>query len=65
MEELIVRHSAIMNRYDPENRIALIVDEWGTWFSTEPGDTALKRISDKLGGRSAVRNFHPLPKGLL
>lgn len=37
MEELITRHSAIMDRYDPEKKIALIVDEWGTWYNVEPG----------------------------
>ena len=37
METLLTRHTEIMNRYDPENRIGLIVDEWGTWFDVEPG----------------------------
>ncbi|MFQ9511457.1 MAG: alpha-N-arabinofuranosidase [Lachnospiraceae bacterium] len=37
MEELINRHSAIMNQYDPNKRIGLIVDEWGTWYNVEPG----------------------------
>ncbi|WP_166244975.1 alpha-N-arabinofuranosidase [Paenibacillus turpanensis] len=37
MEELITKHSAIMDRYDPEKRVALIVDEWGTWYTVEPG----------------------------
>lgn len=37
MEELVTRHSAIMDRYDPERRVGLIVDEWGTWFDVEPG----------------------------
>lgn len=37
MEELITRHSGIMDKYDPEKRIALIVDEWGTWYDVEPG----------------------------
>jgi len=37
MDELITRHSAIMDRYDPSKRIGLIVDEWGTWFDVEPG----------------------------
>jgi len=36
-EELVRRHSAIMDRYDPERRVALVVDEWGTWFGVEPG----------------------------
>jgi alpha-N-arabinofuranosidase len=37
MEELIQRHDTIMTQYDPEKRVALIVDEWGTWYNVEPG----------------------------
>lgn len=37
MEELITRHSAIMDQYDPDKRVGLIVDEWGTWYDVEPG----------------------------
>lgn len=41
MDELVTKHSAIMDKYDPENRIALIVDEWGGWYEvmedTNPG----------------------------
>ncbi|MCZ8511845.1 alpha-N-arabinofuranosidase [Paenibacillus filicis] len=37
MDELIKRHKAIMDRYDPEKRVGLIVDEWGTWYEAEPG----------------------------
>lgn len=37
IEELLKKHSAIMDRYDPEHRVGLIVDEWGTWFDVEPG----------------------------
>jgi alpha-N-arabinofuranosidase len=37
MEELLTKHGAIMDRFDPEKRVALIVDEWGTWYKVEPG----------------------------
>ncbi|HEY8743772.1 MAG TPA: alpha-N-arabinofuranosidase [Chloroflexota bacterium] len=37
MEELVTKHSTIMDRYDPERRVAMIVDEWGTWYDVEPG----------------------------
>lgn len=37
MDELISKHSTIMDRYDPEKKVALVVDEWGTWFDAEPG----------------------------
>jgi alpha-N-arabinofuranosidase len=26
-----------MDRYDPEKRVGLAVDEWGTWYRVEPG----------------------------
>ncbi|MFO7657820.1 MAG: alpha-N-arabinofuranosidase [Bacteroidales bacterium] len=37
MDELVSRHSAIMNQYDPGKRIGMMVDEWGTWYNVEPG----------------------------
>jgi alpha-N-arabinofuranosidase len=35
--KVIDRHMTIMDKYDPEKRVALVVDEWGTWFNVEPG----------------------------
>ena len=26
-----------MDKYDPEKKIGLICDEWGTWYDVEPG----------------------------
>lgn len=37
MNELIERHGTIMDRYDPRRQVALIPDEWGTWYNVEPG----------------------------
>ena len=41
MDGLIAKHSAIMDKYDPQKKIALVVDEWGAWYATaarhEPG----------------------------
>jgi alpha-N-arabinofuranosidase len=37
MDELVRKHSAIMDEFDPKRKVALIVDEWGTWFDVEPG----------------------------
>jgi alpha-N-arabinofuranosidase len=37
MDELVRKHSTIMDKYDPEKRIGLIVDEWGNWHDVEPG----------------------------
>ena len=37
MEDLIRGHGAIMDRYDPEKKIGMMIDEWGTWYDVEPG----------------------------
>lgn len=37
MDELINKHSAIMDKYDKDKKIGLMVDEWGTWWNVEKG----------------------------
>lgn len=37
IEDLIRKHSAIMDHYDPAKKVALVVDEWGIWTDVEPG----------------------------
>jgi alpha-N-arabinofuranosidase len=37
MDGLIEGHARIMDKYDPQKRVALLVDEWGTWYDGEPG----------------------------
>lgn len=37
MDELITRHSSIMDTYDPECNVGMIVDEWGTWHKPTEG----------------------------
>ena len=37
MDELLSRHSTVMDRYDPYRKVGLVVDEWGTWWNVEPG----------------------------
>lgn len=37
MDEILYKNEMIMDKYDPDKRVAMIVDEWGTWFNCEPG----------------------------
>ena len=37
MEDLIRRHSTIMDKYDAQKQIGMMVDEWGIWTDVEPG----------------------------
>jgi alpha-N-arabinofuranosidase len=37
MQELVSKHAEIMDRFDPQKKVALVVDEWGAWHAVEPG----------------------------
>ena len=37
MDEYVTKHCTILDKYDPDKKIGLSVDEWGTWFKVEPG----------------------------
>jgi len=39
MEGLVSHNAAIMDAYDPQKRVALVVDEWGAWYAQLPGTT--------------------------
>ncbi len=36
MEDLVQKHGEIMDRFDPEKKVGMIVDEWGAWYDVEP-----------------------------
>lgn len=37
IEDVLLKHIDIMDKYDKDKKIGLMVDEWGTWFNVEPG----------------------------
>ena len=37
MDEFVTKHAAVMDKYDPEKKVGLFVDEWGAWYDVEPG----------------------------
>jgi alpha-N-arabinofuranosidase len=37
MDEYVTKHSAVMDKHDPDKKVALYVDEWGAWYDVEPG----------------------------
>ena len=37
VEDVLKKHCAIMDKYDKDKKIALLLDEWGTWWDEEPG----------------------------
>jgi alpha-N-arabinofuranosidase len=39
IEGLIAETEQVMDKYDPQKKVALYVDEWGSWYDPEPGST--------------------------
>lgn len=37
IEDVLKNHIKIMDEYDPQKRVGLLVDEWGTWWNEEAG----------------------------
>jgi len=37
MDETIAKNAAIMDKYDPEKKVGIAVDEWGAWLAPTPG----------------------------
>lgn len=60
MEELVSQHSAIMDKYDPERKVGMIIDEWGTWYDVEPGTNPgfLYQQNGIRDGLVAAIHFH-------
>lgn len=63
MDDLLRRHGAIMDRFDPERRVALLVDEWGTWYDVEPGTNRgflyqQNTLRDALAAAVTLHTFH-------
>ncbi len=60
MDDFIVKHDAVMDKYDPEGKVALYVDEWGTWYDVEPGTNPghLYQLNTLRDGVLAAANFN-------
>ena len=63
MDELVTKHSAIMDEHDPDKRIGLYVDEWGNWYDPEPGRNPAflyqqNTIRDAVTAASTLHVFH-------
>ncbi len=63
IETLIADTIRIMDRHDPDNKVALYVDEWGTWYDPEPGRNPAflyqeNTIRDALVAAATLHIFH-------
>jgi alpha-N-arabinofuranosidase len=63
IEGFIVRTKGQMDRFDPQKRIGIFMDEWGTWFDVEPGTNPgflyqQNTIRDALVAGLSLNIFH-------
>lgn len=60
IEPVIQKHLAIMSKYDPDHKIPLLVDEWGTWWEPEPGTQLYQQstMRDALVASLSLDVFH-------
>jgi alpha-N-arabinofuranosidase len=60
MEDLLTQHIAVLDKNDPDKRIGLFVDEWGTWYDVEPGTNPghLYQLNTLRDGVLAAANFN-------
>jgi len=54
MDEFIQKHSAIMDKYDPQKKVGLMVDEWGTWYDDQEPGQNLGTLYQQNGIRDAL-----------
>ena len=60
LEEMIRGHDQKMDASDPDEKIGLMVAEWGTWFDATPGTNAafLQQENTLRDALVAATNFH-------
>jgi alpha-L-arabinofuranosidase len=59
MNDMIVEHSAIMDRYDPGKKVGLAIDEWGLWLRpTSKNFIFLRQQNSLRDGLAAALNFN-------
>ncbi|RZJ85534.1 MAG: alpha-N-arabinofuranosidase [Massilia sp.] len=58
MDQLIQDHVAVLDRNDPDKKIGLMVDEWGTWYDEAGGRSALFQQNSLRDALVAALNFH-------
>jgi alpha-N-arabinofuranosidase len=58
MDQLIKDHVALLDKNDPENKIGLMIDEWGTWYDEAGARSALFQQNSLRDALVAALNFH-------
>ncbi|WP_457426518.1 alpha-N-arabinofuranosidase [Roseateles sp. P5_E7] len=58
MDQLVKDHVAVLDKNDPEKKIGLMVDEWGTWYDEVNARGGLFQQNSLRDALVAALNFH-------
>ncbi|MRV76477.1 alpha-N-arabinofuranosidase [Duganella sp. FT92W] len=58
MDQLVKNHVAVLDKHDPEKKIGLMVDEWGTWYDEAGARSALFQQNSLRDALVAALSFH-------
>ena len=61
MEDLVKQQRATIDSFDPQRKVGLVIDEWGTWHLPTPGSTPLwqqSTLRDALAAALTLDVFH-------
>lgn len=60
MDTLLTDNIAVLERTNPDNTLALYIDEWGTWYDTKPGSNPayLHQYNTQRDALVAALNFN-------
>ncbi|HEY4115319.1 MAG TPA: alpha-L-arabinofuranosidase C-terminal domain-containing protein [Rhizomicrobium sp.] len=60
MEDFIRAQTAVMDKYDPDKKVGLDVDEWGNWYDPSPGSNPgfLEQQDSLRDAITAALNFN-------
>jgi alpha-N-arabinofuranosidase len=62
MDQIVKDHLAVLDKNDPEKKIGLMIDEWGTWYDEEKGPKSAlfqqNSLRDALVAALSFNIFH-------
>jgi alpha-N-arabinofuranosidase len=60
MDKFIADNRAVMDKYDPETKVSIMVDEWGTWYAPTEGTNSafLQQQNSQRDAIVAALNFN-------
>jgi alpha-L-arabinofuranosidase len=60
MDQFIIDNKAIMDKYDPDVEVSILVDEWGTWYAPTEGSNPgfLQQQNSQRDAVLAALNFN-------